>query len=165
MFVVWDIRAGVQYTSKKINAHMWRWHADSRYINKISDTTIILQPKGRHYRDVLKFMFAMPLGTLKCGYWILKDASMAFLRVLGFIGLFWPVFGGLLGPLGCLGCLWTAIEALFVTSGGPSGRLWSVIGFHLSPLGFHWDAFGRHWGSVLGLFFIVWNFLFKLWVL
>jgi len=51
--------------------------------------------------------------------------------VLGFTGLFWPVFGGLWGPLGCLGCLWTAIGAPFVTL----GRLWGVIGLHLSPLG------------------------------
>jgi len=35
----------------------------ARYI-KISDTTIILQPKGHHYRDFLNFMFEMPLGTL-----------------------------------------------------------------------------------------------------
>ena len=94
----------------------------------------------------------MPLGTLEWGYWFLKDASMAIFWVSGFIGLCWLVFGGLWGPLGCLGCLWTAIGALFVTSGAPLGRLWRIIGLH-------WDAFGRHWGSILrGHLFIVWNF-------
>ena len=49
MFVVWDIRAGVQYTSKEKLTHTCDvdMRTAARYI-KISDTTIILQPKGRH---------------------------------------------------------------------------------------------------------------------
>ena len=76
---------------------------------------------------------------------------MAIFGVLGFIGLFWPVFGGLWGALGCLGCLGTAIGARFVTYGGPLGRLWSVVGLHLSPLGFHLDAFEASLGSICRL--------------
>jgi len=52
------------------------WSTAARY-NKIIDTTIILQPKGRHYCDFLSFMFEVPLGILKSGYCILKDAIIA----------------------------------------------------------------------------------------
>ena len=80
---------------------------------------------------------------------------MAISCVFGFIGLFWPVFGSLWEPLGCLGCLWTAIGAPFVTYGvplghlwrviwapfvafgGQLGRLWGVLGLHLTPVGVH----------------------------
>ena len=51
MFVVWDIRSGIQPLGTL----------------QISDTTIILQPKGHHYRDFLNFRFEMLLGTLKLG--------------------------------------------------------------------------------------------------
>jgi len=45
--------------------------------------------------------------------------------------------------------------APFVTYGNPFGRLWRVIGLHLSPLGFHLGAFGCHWGSMWRHFAIV----------
>jgi len=60
----------------------------------------------------------------------------------------WPVFGGLWEPLGCLGCLRTAMGLHLSPFGGLLGRLWGVIGLHLSPLGVHWGAFGSHWGSL-----------------
>jgi len=80
--------------------------------------------------------------------------------ILGFIVLFWFVFGGLWGPLGCLGCLWTAMGARFVTFGVSTGRLWGIIGLHLSPLGIHWGAFGSHWGHFgahLAIILVFWG--------
>jgi len=71
--------------------------------------------------------------------------------VSGFFGLFWPVFGGLWEPLGCLGCLRTAIGAPFVTFGDPLGHLWGGIGLHLSPLGVHWGSICRLWDSICRL--------------
>ena len=57
MFVVWDIRARSTVDKQKI---MHTCDVDmrtaARYI-KISDTTLILQPEGRHYRDFLNFRF------------------------------------------------------------------------------------------------------------
>lgn len=118
---------------------------------KISDTTIILQHKRRHYCYVLNFMFEMPLGTLTTKYGKIKDTILAFFWVSSFIRLFWPVFGGTWGPLCCIGCHWTAIGAPLVTFRGAWGRPWSVIGLHRSPLKVqsdtfwcHWKHFGRH---------------------
>jgi len=58
------------------------------------------------------------------------------------------VFGDLWGPLGCLGCLWTAIGAPFVTFGGSNGapleRNWAPFVASGGPL----DAFGGHWGHL-----------------
>ena len=86
-FVVWCLLFNVCFRARVREAKIDVWvhethtcdvhmRTAARYI-KISDTTIILQPKGRHYRDVLNFMFEMPLGTLKLRYCILKDAIIA----------------------------------------------------------------------------------------
>jgi len=56
-----------------------------------------------------------------------------FCLVLGFIGLFWSVFGGLWKPLGWFGIF---------------GR---PLGLHLSPLGLHWGASGASLGSICRL--------------
>jgi len=69
----------------------------------------VLNSKGRHYGNLLSFR----------------------------LGVFWPAVGGLWGPLDCLVCLWTVIGASFVTFGVPLGRLWVIIGLHLSPVGVH----------------------------
>jgi len=120
----------------------------ARYI-KISDRTIILQPKGRHYRDFLNFMFEMPLGTLKLHpkgrhYRIFLSfkfhwALLACLRwSLGTLGLPWVPLDGHWGSIchlwGSMGVPLARRWAPFVAFGAPFWRLWLSLGVTLEAL-------------------------------
>jgi len=97
----------------------------------------------------------MPLGTFSLGNWFLKDAIMATFWVLFSLGSFGLSSVVFWRPLGCLGCLWTAIGAPFLTFresiGAPLERHWAPfvacgasIGRLSGSLGVTFGYLGHH---------------------